>query len=231
MDNWVICLKHGDKYSSQYVNKLYNMVKRHSTSNYKFACITENPIGIDQNIEIINLPQLDLKGWWWKLWVFSNDFPIKGNLLFLDLDLVILRNIDNLWNYEPNKFCVIKDFNRAFIPNYNKFNSSVFRLRTGDYSFVWDDYLIDNNIKRKMHGDQDWIAYQIKENYSYWPDIWIRSYKWEVRNRTDLILENRKRKFKDIASPYIDNNTSILVFHGDPKPEEVLDPIIIDNWR
>ena len=29
--NFIVCLKHGTKYSSEYVNKLYNMVKRHCT--------------------------------------------------------------------------------------------------------------------------------------------------------------------------------------------------------
>jgi hypothetical protein len=28
----------------------------------------------------------------------------------------------------------------------------------------------------------------------------------------------------------INPDTSILVFHGDPKPEQVKDPIIVSNW-
>lgn len=231
MNNWIICLKHGTKYNSIYVNKLYNMVRRHSTLPFKFGCITEDSIGLDPSIHIITLPNLDITGWWWKLWVFDKNFPINGTILFMDLDIVIVKNIDNLWAYEPGKFCVIKDFNRTYIPDYKKFNSSIFKMDTGKFSHVWDNYIINSSLSKKMHGDQDWIAYQITEGFSFWPDNWIRSYKWEIRNRSDLVLENRKRRFKNIANPNIDSNTSILVFHGDPKPDEVFDPIIIDNWK
>jgi hypothetical protein len=40
-----------------------------------------------------------------------------------------------------------------------------------------------------------------------------------------------KRVFRDVVNPDIDARTKILVFHGDPKPSEVKDPIIVDNWR
>ena len=82
-----------------------------------------------------------------------------------------------------------------------------------------------------MHGDQDWIYSQIRNNFQFWPDDWIRSYKWEIRSRNDIIKIGLKRQFKEVANPAIDPRTKILVFHGDPKPEEVQDPIIVDNWR
>ena len=40
--NYVVCLKHGSKYSSEYVNKLYNMCKRHLTVPYEFVCFTDD---------------------------------------------------------------------------------------------------------------------------------------------------------------------------------------------
>ena len=231
MDNWIICLKHGDKYNSDYVNKLYNMVQRHCTIPFKFACITENSQGINPNIHIIPTPKAKLSGWWYKTWVFSNDIPLSGTLLFFDLDIVIVKNIDNLWSYNQGSFCIIRDFNRVHINNFNKFNSSVFRLEKGSLPYVWENLSKDWRQSTTMHGDQDWIFRQVKTNYKFWPEEWIQSYKWEIRSRTDIIIENNKRKFKDIINPKIKPETSILVFHGDPKPEEVKDPIIVDNWK
>ena len=53
--NYVVCLKHGSKYSSEYVNKLYNMCKRHLTVPYEFVCFTDDLRGIDANIKTITL--------------------------------------------------------------------------------------------------------------------------------------------------------------------------------
>jgi hypothetical protein len=232
MDKWIVCLKHGTKYNHDYVNKLYNMVCRNSSVPFGFACITEDPSGLNPNIKVIPLPNIpDISGWWYKPWVFSKDLPLQGTILFLDLDLVIIKNIDELWTYSPGKFCIIRDFNRSTIKEWNKFNSSIFKFEKGSYSFVWENFINDTKITKKMHGDQDWIFTQIKNNFQFWPDDWIRSYKWEIRNRQDIIRDGTKRIFKEIVNPDIDPKTKILVFHGDPKPSDVRDPIIVDNWR
>jgi hypothetical protein len=81
-----------------------------------------------------------------------------------------------------------------------------------------------------MHGDQDWLYDQIKDGFDFWPDEWCQSYKWEVRERNDVIGIGRDRKFASIIEPKIKDATSILVFHGDPKPQQVKDPIIVKNW-
>lgn len=231
MDKWIVCLKHGDKYSSVYVNRLYNMTKRHSKANFKFACLTENSSGLNPNIIVIPLPSVDLVGWWYKVWIFDSDFPLKGQLLYMDLDIVIINNFDHMWDFEPDKFSIIRDFNRKFISNYEKFNSSIFKLKTGSFPHVWNNLKVNPDMMRRLHGDQDWIFKQIKSNFTFWPEDWIQSYKWEIRSKNDLIAENGKRKFKNIAAPFIKNDTSFLVFHGDPKPEDVKDPIIVDNWQ
>jgi len=231
MDKWIVCLKHGTKYDSSYVNKLFNMCSRNLTIPFKFACITENPIDLNPNIKIIHLPKVNLNGWWFKPYVFSREIPIEGTIIFMDLDLVIIKNIDHLWTFEPNKFCIIRDFNRKHIAGYNKFNSSIFKFLKGSMHYVWDNLIININQTKQMHGDQDWIFKQVRSNYSFWPDDWFQSYKWEIRSRQDVILENNKRKFKHVINPNIPQASSILVFHGDPKPEDVLDPIIVDNWK
>ena len=73
-DYYVLCLKHGTKYSSDYVNKLYNMIKRNCTLDYKFACLTDDPLDLDPNIQILDLPK-GLPGWWNKPYMFSKDLP------------------------------------------------------------------------------------------------------------------------------------------------------------
>jgi hypothetical protein len=208
------------------------MVTRHCTVPHGFACITEDASHLDPRIKVIPLPNFSgIQGWWYKPWVFSNDLPLEGTIIFLDLDIVIIQNIDCLWNYRSNDFCIIRDFNRVNIKDWNKFNSSIFKFQKGQFSSVWFNLIKDLTVIRRLHGDQDWIYSQIKNNYSFWPDDWIQSYKWEIRSKNDVIKVGLKRQFKDVANPKIDSRTKILVFHGDPKPDEVHDPIIVDNWQ
>lgn len=231
-ERWVVCLKHGEKYSADYVNKLFNMTKRNMNVPFRFACITENSKGLDPDITIVPLPIHDkLQGWWYKPYVFSKDFPLSGDLLFMDLDIVIIKNIDYLWEYDSDKFCIIRDFTRSTNTDWKKFNSSIFRFKSHSLSFVWDNLLKNLEVTKRFHGDQDWIYDQVVSNFSYWPDDWIQSYKWEIRSRAEITKVGAIRKFNSIKNPIIDPNTKILVFHGEPKPEHVDDPIVVQNWK
>lgn len=229
----VVCLKYGDKYSSEYVNRLNNMVRRHTTGGVGFYCVTENPIGLDSDIKVIPLPyHSNLQGWWYKPFVFSKDFPVKGKLLFLDLDIVIIKNIDCFFDFNPNHFCIIRDFTRSMTPNWERYNSSVFRLDSGTMPDVWDSLILDPSVVKRLHGDQDWIYEKVKSNFRFWPDEWCQSYKWEVRNRAEIVGVGGQRNFATVLhEPKIKSETKILVFHGHPKPEQVKDPIIVDNWK
>ena len=80
-DYYVLCLKHGTKYSSDYVNKLYNMIKRNCTLDYKFVCLTDDTTGINSNIKTISLPDY-LQGWWCKPYMFSNNLGLVGNIYY-----------------------------------------------------------------------------------------------------------------------------------------------------
>lgn len=229
--NFVVCLKWGNKYSSEYVNRLYNMVQRNLTLDYEFVCFTDSSQDIDKRIRIEPLPKMPVVGWWYKPYFFSQDIPLKGTVLFLDLDIVVFRNINELFTYQPGKFCIIRDFNRKFRPNWDRMNSSVFRLETGMYNSLWEDFKRNPAMHlQKNRGDQDWMYRHVK-GHEFWPDQWIRSYKWEMRDSTKLTMLQGKRNFSDIADPSLSALNKIAVFHGDPNPADCRDPWVIDNWK
>jgi hypothetical protein len=233
--NYVVCLKYGDKYSAEYVNKLYNSVKRNLTIPFEFVCYTEDKQGIDPAIRIEPIPLLSgVTGWWYKPMFFNPELGLNGTILFFDLDVVVFQNIDNLFTYEPMKFCIIRDFNRHVIRNYNKFNSSVFRLNTGMHSEVYTNFMKDPNIPIRMyHGDQDWIRIIVPDGtYEYWPDEWIQSYKWEMRNKPKFNTKPRgQRDFETNGDPVVKNATSVAVFHGEPLMHNCKDQWVIENWK
>lgn len=232
---YIVCLKHGTKYPSEYVNVLYNMVKRNCSYEFEFVCFTEDERNINPEITIKPLPSLDrnVAGWWYKPMFFNPNLGLKGTILFFDLDVIVFKNIDKLFDYQPGKFCIIKDFNRSLRSNWEKFNSSVFRLQVGDQSQVYEQFLIDTyNHIRRFHGDQDWIYHVVKTNFAYWPDEWIQSYKWEMRNRAKIIRDQKgKRNFAEPGKPNIKQETSVAVFHGEPNPKDCIDQWCKDNWK
>jgi len=111
----------------------------------------------------------------------------------------------------------------------------VFRLQAGSLPFVYDNFIQNAPVQiRKFHGDQDWIFEQLKDKkniWQYWPDSWIQSYKWEMRDRNDLERDNGRRNFKRKADPKILRDCSVAVFHGEPHPHQVEDDWVKENWR
>lgn len=233
-NRYIVCLKHGTKYSAEYVNVLYQMVTRNMTLPFKFVCFTEDVRGLNPEIQTMPLPiRQDIIGWWWKPYFFSADIPLQGTILFMDLDVIVFKNIDNLFTYEPGKFCVIRDFNRMNNPNWDRFNSSVFRVETGMMRHVWDNYISNPNSARKgYHGDQDWLYAQVRSNYEFFPDEWLQSYKWEMRGKPPMTRDsNGIRNFLEPGEPKILPDTSVAVFHGEPNPPQCIDPWCKENWK
>lgn len=231
---YVLCLKHGTKYSADYVNRLYNMVKRHCTIKHEFVCLTENPKDLDPNITVLPLPR-DLAGWWCKPYMFSKDLPLKGTILYMDLDVVISDNIDKLFTYNPNSWCTIRDFTRKMRPNWEKYNSSIVRFMTGQLSNVWENFNKDRkNIQKRYYGDQDWLYVATANNPAkLYPDNWIQSWKWEIRSDRTFAPGGVRgnRKFKAIQDVTPPAECCVCVFHGDPNPHNCDDPWVKENWK
>ena len=162
--NYILCIKHGTKYSADYVNILYNMVARHCTLDYTFVCLTDDSTNLNPNILTLPLPT-GLSGWWCKPYMYSADLPLNGTVLYMDLDVVISNNIDKLFNWNINKWCTIRDFTRVMRPTWEKYNSSVIRFKTGELDFVWKDFINNSaKIQAKYHGDQDHL-YAVTQSY------------------------------------------------------------------
>jgi len=231
----LLCLKHGTKYSAEYVNRLYNMCSRNCTLDFDFVCITDDPKGIDKNVRTVPTPP-GLAGWWCKPYIFSQDIPVTGTILYMDLDVVVASNIDKLFTYSPGQWCTVRDFTRAMRPKWHKYNSSVVRFEAGSLDFVWQEFKKDPvAIQRKFFGDQDYlydITHRTRPALLY-PDSWIQSWKWEVRKDKQFAPGGRKgtRKLKTIENVKPRIECCVCVFHGDPNPELCEDPWVVNNWR
>lgn len=230
--NSILCVRFGEKYGIEYVEKLRNMVDRHLSEPYEFVCLTDDPHNLPGVKNIFQPNSKYIRGWWHKIHMFNPELPLNENILYFDLDVVIHGNIDKLMNQINLGFFGIQDFNRKFHKNWKYLNSSVMGWKHGTQKKIWEDFCINPTEAMRLPGDQDFIWKVAKHKIKFWPVNWIQSYKWEVRSKEELHMVNGKRQFKESRHDIdIHPECCISVFHGDPKPDEVKDKFVIDNWR
>jgi hypothetical protein len=228
----VLCVKYGGRYGREYVERLRNMVARHLTIPYEFACLTDDAQPIE-GVRTIYQPSAGYtKLWWHKVHMFDARLPLAGRVLYFDLDVVIHNNINRLTTPDSNEFYGIRDFNRKFHTNWTNLNSSVMCWTHGTQTHIWDKFKENPREAQILPGDQDWIWKTSRDRIKFWPEEWIQSYKWEIRSRDDLVVLNGKRQFKE-SNDSIEPSPEccVTVFHGDPKPQDVKDKFVVDNWK
>ena len=102
------CFKWGDKYDYNYVNRLYGSVFKNCKVPFTFHCITENPVGLLDDIEWIEYNDFDPfdhpkdRVWTREKLVLFKEFN-KGKNFWLDLDLLIHNDITDLVTYDLDK--------------------------------------------------------------------------------------------------------------------------------
>jgi hypothetical protein len=228
----ILCVRFGQKYSLAYVEKLRNMIQRNITVPYKMVCLTDDPTPIDGIELIVQRHAGYTKGWWHKVHMFDTSLPLSGRILYMDLDVVICSNIDRLTQIYGSDFMGIRDFNRKFHRDWKYLNSSVMSWMHGSQNHIYEDFMKNPQAAMRMHGDQDWTWKCAKNKIKFWPESWIQSYKWEIRNRNELQVIHGVRQFTSVKDDVsVPNDCSILVFHGDPNPAIVQDKLVVDNWK
>lgn len=228
----VLCVRFGNKYGREYVERLRNMVARNLTVSYEFVCLTDDHHAIDCVRSIYQPNANYARGWWHKTHMFDHTLPLKGRIVYLDLDVIIHANIDRLATYQPGGFIGIQDFNRKFFPSWNHMNSSVMAWTHGTQNHVYEQFKKDPMQAQRLQGDQDWIWKISKEQMKFWPKEWIMSYKWEIRSREELTMVGSRRNFKTQRDDVLVHpDCCVAVFHGEPNPQDVKDKFVIDNWR
>ena len=218
----VVCLKWGTKYGPEYVNRLYRMVGRNLKRPFRFHCLTEDTSGLETGI--VSLPlacSAGMSGWWYKLSLFAPEFfGLQGSLLYLDLDLVIVGNIDFLRD-TPGDFVILRNWSRNPM-----WNSSVMRFRIGAYARVWEHFQADaKGVMARCNGDQEWIFHCVPEAAT-WPAGKIVSYKKSLDSRAFPLLAKLGGERLGLRAPaWLDtplpSSAAIVVFHGKPDPEDI----------
>ena len=212
----VACCNVGDYLGrgKQYVETLASMCQRHLPP-HEFVCITESPHA----------------GYWCKLSLFEPG-RFTGNVLYLDLDVVISGDLAHLVSLlDAHDFWILDDFCWPFsratltemkfsgfayqagpqqlyrqLGGWGTCNSSVMLWRDEAGREIWDRY--SPEAADGLHGDQNWITRVMAQRLRLIPHGWAGSFK---------------------LGPY---GCPITVMHGDPKPHELPEHrLIAEHWR
>lgn len=160
----IIFVKHGDKYNSDHVNRLYGQLIKFYP-NAKYHCYTDNPDFLMP--EINRIPCFEkpkLKYWWNKLAMFSKDFPVEGKCLYFDLDMDIKENPERFIFWDG--LTVIRDYwkdNLYMAPHaYDvHINSSIITWTAGEQNHIWEHFLSNKDyFMRKYPGIDRFIVHE-----------------------------------------------------------------------
>lgn len=194
------------------------MAARNLSIPYEFVCLTEKELGTD------------LKGWWVKM-LLADPNRFSGPVLYLDLDIVINSNIDHLVELaatDKSKLWMRDDFSYAYKrprqdldPDTRRLlggpgccNSSVMAWEGKVMAPVWEKWTTHSKeLMASRHGDQNVVSsIMYPDKIGFFPEESIGSYKYQVRMKGE-------------------KPAPIVVFHGNPKPHEIKEKWLLENWR
>ena len=231
----VACVIHSTGYNWTYVDRLYNSVCRNLDNPIRFHVYTESTRDVPEHMIKHVLEEWEGIGglkqsWWYKMQLFNKQYH-QGPLLYFDLDTVIVGKIDWILSNNPEYLWALRDYKYLWKPNYQGINSSVMWFNTNRFDWVWQGFKTKNiaQLKHQHYGDQDYISEIIDyKNRRFFDEARAVSWRWQA---LDGGMDFAKRKhISPGLGTRIDPITSLLIFHGNPKPDQVKDPIVLKHW-
>lgn len=208
----IVCvLKSGGDFNGRYVANMKGMLSRNITREFKFICLTDMDITVD-GCSVISLKD-ELAGWWSKTEIFRpGQFDTK-RIVYLDLDTIILRNIDDFLDLK-GRFYGLRPWNLA---NRNRgyCASGLMAWENGSCDFIYSSF--NRPVMGKFYGDQAYMSETLRKN-SVSPLFLqdhiqgIYSYKKQCRNG-------------------LPSDARIICFHGRPRVHECQNKWVREAWR
>lgn len=232
------CVIHSDGYDWTYVERLHNMLSRNLNRVIRFHVYTEADRAVPSYMVKHVLKEWPgvagpKKSWWYKLQLFNSEHH-RGDLLYFDLDTVIVRDISWIVQLPPEKLWTIRDFRYLQASGWSGMNSSVMWWNVPKFDWLWRKFEQSNLttvMQEHRHGDQDYIMKNLgHNNIRFFENQKVQSWRWQIWEGG---LEFPRKLTKNPGSgAVIPNDTSVLVFHGQPKPHELLNNVVIkQHWQ
>lgn len=209
------------QFTAEHVNRFFHMIDKNVTIPYRKICITDDPKGINHDIETIDLwdnpcPQYaqtnsQKPNCFYRLKLFDPKMRkiVGDKFVWMDLDAIVVKNIDNLLTDGA-------DFKMWKVDGeYMPCNGSFVSHKTGTRPELWDLFnpkkihpVTGLKVAGMIGSDQAWIGTQLKEHEklnTFGQKDGVYSYRCHIKK----ILER--------GEPFPEN-CRIVFFHGRENP-------------
>ena len=208
------------KYTPDYVEKLYNSLKRNCTIPFDFICYSDNP-NVKADV-VIPLPKkTDIKYHWHKLTYFSPLFANQNpgdEIIIMDIDQVIVGNVDEIIGYPVGDNELV---------SYNKWwggdskyrhksvslNGGFYKFKSGHCKSIWDTYIrspkdwqlnyyLKGIVHYKYFGEQNFVEEMCRKNDI---KITLMNPEWICKLTNDKVQdrENQLTYIKEFNKDYM----------------------------
>ena len=191
----------GDKFELEYLTNLRSMIERNTTVDHKFVVMTDKPKkGFEYRIL-----KPGFHGWWNKLQIFDTYHNLGDRCFYFDLDTLITGNLD--WLFEnKDDFIGIEDVGsvNSHQPHLKgRLQSAIMGWDKMTGASIWNEFILRKDwAMRSFRGDGEYLNHAVPKYdkrliQKIYPDK-LKSYKYQVEKKG------------------LDENTSIVCFHGRP---------------
>jgi len=202
---------------ARYVNNLYWGVKRFSDRPFQFICFTNEQLeGLDQGITVKPFRMVTRAGVLPRIWMFSHEAELTGQVLCLDIDIIVIGTLKPLMDYE-GLFCA----RSKFAPNEGyKLDGDIMSFRACEAveDIFWKPFIanVDAAVELTQGRERYWIRH-VANNLAHRWDVEapgsVISYKWHAKGLT-----------------HPPQGASIISCHGMPRPHQIRDKWVKDYW-
>ena len=217
--NRVICIKWGEKYGADYVNRLQKMLERHTTQPFQLICFTDNFEGVDKAVELHPLPELGCEipktvpGKFPKIALWGADLPIEdGPVLFIDLDTVLVGNVDAYFTIgDANDVYLARNWTKPFS---GLGQTSVFRFPVGGHTYILEDLRErTKELAEKHRYEQHYVTKSVLGGVKFWPEEWTKHFRVHCLGPWPL------RYLRGVRQP---KEAKMITFPGLPDPVDAI---------
>lgn len=213
------------KFTSEHVNKLFEMIDKNTTVPYKAFCVTDDPKGIDPSIQTVKLwpnpcpryaqTQSEKPNCFYRLKMFDPEMKktFGEKFLWIDLDAVITGNIDNILT-DPADFKMWR-----VDGEYMPVNGSLCLHKIGTRPEIWKGFRPEkvhpvNGLRKSgmIGSDQAWISLNLKDgeaDHMFGQKHGVYSFRCHLQKH----MRTEKRNKTELPK-----GCNIVFFHGRHDP-------------
>jgi hypothetical protein len=217
-------MRWGRAYAVDYVNVLHSACRAAAREPIRFICLTDDSEGLAPGVEALPVPDIGLTarewtigGVWPKLALYVADLHgLHGRCLFIDLDMVVLRDLDSFFASEAPYVGIDAGpaWGRPGSSAAPQLGTGIIAFDIGAHAGLVEEFRREKtSILQRFRTEQAYIASKIPD-IEYWPEGWVISFKRKLRRPLGLDL-----LMHPVPPP---PEAKVLAFHGTPRPIDLM---------